>query len=129
VKPIALEEGDAVNHRNVPPEARVFARTLRANLTDAEVKLWRILRSRRLSSLKGRRQVPVGRYIVDFICFEYRLVVECDGSQHADNFRDAIRDAWLIKEGFVVARVWNHEILQSPRMVEDTIFTRAGLPV
>jgi very-short-patch-repair endonuclease len=55
--------------------------------------------------------------------------VECDGSQHADNFRDAIRDAWLIKEGFVVARFWNHEILQSPRMVEDTILARAGLPV
>jgi very-short-patch-repair endonuclease len=57
---------------------------LRRSQTDAEAKLWWHLRDRRLSGFKFRRQYPVGRYIVDFICLEARVVVELDGGQHVD---------------------------------------------
>ncbi len=69
-----------MSRRTVPPDANGFARALRRSQTDAERKLWSVLRGRRLSHLKWRRQVPVGSYIVDFICFERRLLVECDAS-------------------------------------------------
>ena len=118
-----------MTHRQIAPPMREFARALRADETEAEQKLWRILRGRRLAGLKWRRQVPFGRYVVDFVCFERRLVAECDGSQHAENARDRTRDDWLTSQGFSVVRFWNHESLQSPRMVEDTILARAGLPV
>ena len=74
--------------QRIPKQKRTFARTLRANATEAETKLWRLLRSRRLASLKFRRQVPIGPWIVDFVSFEYHLVVEADGSQHAESEDD-----------------------------------------
>ena len=116
-------------HRHVSPQARDFARALRTEQTEAERKLWRILRGRRFAGLKWRRQVPLGRYILDFVCFEHHVVVECDGAQHAESLGDEIRDAWLAAQGFAVVRFWNHDIMHSPRMVEDTILARAGLPV
>ena len=96
--------------------------------TDAERRLWQLLRGRRLTALKFRRQVPLGRYIVDFVCFEHRLIVEADGSQHAESLRDAVRDAWLGAQGYTIVRFWNHEILTNPSSVQDTILARAGLP-
>jgi very-short-patch-repair endonuclease len=69
--------------QRIPKQKRAFAKTLRANATDAEIALWRLLRSRRLASMKFRRQVPIGPWIVDFVSFEQRLIVEADGSQHA----------------------------------------------
>jgi very-short-patch-repair endonuclease len=104
------------------------ARSLRVGSTEAERKLWLLLRGRRLSIMKWRRQVPLGRYIVDFVCFERRLVVECDGSQHAESAHDEVRDAWLRQQGFTIARFWNHEVLNAPESVMDTILARAGLP-
>lgn len=59
------------------------ARQLRRNETAAERRLWQALRDRKLGGMKFRRQVPIGRYIVDFVSFERRLVVELDGGQHA----------------------------------------------
>jgi very-short-patch-repair endonuclease len=59
---------------------------------------------------KFRRQVPIGRYVADFACFEGRLVVELDGSQHAERERDRVRDAELAARGFQVLRVWNNEL-------------------
>ncbi len=111
-----------------PVSQRARARELRRAMTDAERALWAVLRDRRLAQLKWRRQAPIGRYIVDFICLEHRLVVECDGSQHADNARDAVRDAWLAAEGFQVARFWNHEVLKARNSVIETILARCGLP-
>ena len=96
--------------------------------TEAEAALWRILRGRRLSTLKFRRQAPIRPYIVDFICFEHRLIVEADGSQHAESARDERRDAFLAEQGFTVLRFWNHDILGSRRMIEQTILARCGLP-
>ncbi len=88
-----------------------IARTLRQNITEAEQKLWLALRSRRLGSLKFRRQHRIGPYIVDFVCLEGRLVVEVDGGQHAESTQDINRDAWLQKEGYTVLRFWNHDVL------------------
>lgn len=98
-----------------------LARALRRDMTEAERKLWYILRSRRFSGVKFRRQVPVGPYLADFLCYEARLIVEADGSQHAESPRDLRRDAWLAQNGFRILRFWNHEILSSRQMVEDTI--------
>ena len=90
--------------------------------TDAERALWRLLRDRRFSGYKFRRQTPLGPYIVDFLCFQERLIVEADGGQHADNPRDHDRDAWLVAQGFRVRRFWNIEILTQPEMVADTLW-------
>jgi very-short-patch-repair endonuclease len=109
-------------------DQRDFARSMRTDQTDAEAKLWRLLRGRRLSHLKFRRQVPIGKYIVDFVCFERRLIVEADGSQHAESRHDQQRDAWLVERGFTIVRFWNVEILKTPVVVQDTILARAGLP-
>ena len=96
--------------------------------TEAETTLWRLLRSLRLAAMKWRRQVPLGSYIVDFVSFERRTIIECDGAQHGDNPHDAARDAWLRGQGFAILRFWNHEILQQPTTVADTILARCGLP-
>jgi very-short-patch-repair endonuclease len=60
---------------------------MRHEQTEAEKTLWRLLRDRRLSEMKWRRQFPLGDYIVDFACLDHRIIVECDGAQHADNPR------------------------------------------
>jgi len=112
----------------VPSTQRARARAMRRAPTDAELRLWRLLRDRRLSGLKFRRQVPVGPYIVDFLCVGARLIVEADGSQHAVSLRDARRDAELARQGWTVLRFWNHDILQNRESVIDTILARAGLP-
>ena len=116
------------HHRPIPPAAKSRARSLRARETDAEKALWRLLRDRRLQSTKWRRQVPIGVYVVDFVCFGHRLIVECDGFQHADNRRDVLRDAWLRAQGFAIARFWNLEIMHERESVLSTILARCGLP-
>ena len=83
---------------------------------------------RRLVSLKFRRQVPIGPYIVDFLCVRARLIVEADGSQHGESIRDESRDAYLACQGWTALRFWNHDILRSRESVIDTILARAGLP-
>jgi len=101
---------------------------MRHQPTEAESALWRLLRDQRLSALKWRRQFPIGPFIVDFVCLEHRLVVECDGSQHTESRRDEKRDAWLSSQGFQVVRFWNHEISRERANVLDTILARCGLP-
>ena len=112
----------------VPRAQRNRARAMRGAPTEAEQRLWRLLRDRRLSGLKFRRQVPIGPYVVDFLCVGARLIVEADGSQHAENRRDAARDAYLASEGWTVLRFWNHEVLRNRNNVLETILARAGLP-
>jgi very-short-patch-repair endonuclease len=85
---------------------------LRTFMTDAEQKLWRALRSRRVTA-KFRRQVPLGPYVVDFVCFEVKLIVEVDGGQHADNPRDLDRDRYFINQGYRVLRFWNNDVLKN----------------
>ena len=90
------------------------ARHLRKMMTDAERSLWRHLRDRQIDGFRFRRQVSIGRYIVDFACLEKRLIVEVDGGQHDINRDDdTVRDAWLTKEGYRVLRFWNNEVLSN----------------
>jgi len=89
------------------------ARALRSRMTNAERKLWYALRDRRFQSFKFRRQVPIGRFIADFVCFEARLIVEVDGGQHADSLRDQYRDRWFAANRFRVLRFWNNEVLSN----------------
>jgi len=80
-------------------------------MTDAERALWRILRGRHLEGYRFRRQEPIDHYIVDFICFEARLIIEVDGGQHAESYADKKRDAHLEWRGFRVLRFWNSDVL------------------
>ena len=88
-----------------------IARELRNNSTEAEKCLWHILRARTMD-VKFRRQAVIGRYIVDFVCFERKLVIEVDGGQHCQNQADILRDDWLRGQGFEVVRFWNNEVLE-----------------
>jgi very-short-patch-repair endonuclease len=89
-----------------------FAKSLRRRMTDAERKLWGALCNRQLGEHKFRRQVPIGPYVVDFVCFGENLVIEIDGGQHAENIdRDATRTEWLEQEGYRVIRFWNNDVL------------------
>jgi very-short-patch-repair endonuclease len=97
-----------------PGTLRTIARRMRHEPAFNERALWKLLRNRRLDDLKFRRQVPIGPYIVDFVCFGARLVVEADGPLH-DPASDALRDAWLKREGFTVLRFPNSRISQEPR--------------
>ncbi|RRH90159.1 endonuclease domain-containing protein [Mesorhizobium tamadayense] len=108
-------------HQSVTPAKRNFARTMRREATEAEDRLWQELRGRRLDEIKFRRQVPVGRFIADFVCAEARLIVEIDGSQHAGSHRDQERDAELKARGFRVLRFWNDDVLKDLDAVCDTI--------
>ncbi|PWT74548.1 MAG: DNA (cytosine-5-)-methyltransferase [Proteobacteria bacterium] len=90
----------------------IFAKQLRRDSTDAERSLWRHLRAHRFFGWKFKRQQPIGRYIVDFVCFEAQLVIEVDGGQHpAAAHEDEARDLWLRSQGFQVVRFWNNEVL------------------
>ena len=101
---------------------------MRANPTDAERKIWYLLRHRRLDELRWRRQEIIDDlYIVDFICFEHRLIIEADGSQHSDNKQDQARDACLKSEGFEVLRFWNNDILTNIEGVAETILHAIGI--
>jgi len=92
---------------------RQRSRALRASMTDAERKLWFALRDRRFAGFKFRRQVPIDRFIADFVCFEARLVIEVDGGQHAGSLRDRLRDKWFAANGLRVVRFWNNEVLSN----------------
>ena len=100
------------------------ARALRRRATDAEKLLWRYLRAKQLDGAKFRRQEPIGKYIVDFVCFSHRLVIELDGGQHAqarERLNDQQRDAWLREQGFKVLRFWNNDVLRNIEGVVETI--------
>jgi very-short-patch-repair endonuclease len=90
-----------------------FAKKLRREMTDVEKKLWYALRDRRFENFKFRRQVPIGNYIVDFVCQERKVIVELDGSQHEGSTYDLKRDAWLRSVGYKVIRFWNIDIKQA----------------
>ncbi|RUU15848.1 endonuclease domain-containing protein [Mesorhizobium sp. M6A.T.Ca.TU.002.02.2.1] len=108
-------------HQPVAPTKRRFARPMRREPTEAEDRLWHELRGRRLDRIKFRRQVPVGKFIADFVCAEARLIIEIDGSQHADSNHDRERDAELKARGFRVLRFWNDDVLWDLNAVCDTI--------
>ena len=99
------------------------ARALRREMTQAETKLWGTLRSRQIEGHRFRRQVPLGRYIADFVCHEARLIVEVDGGQHdCLPQQDALRSRFLQSEGYRVMRFWNNEVTGNIEGVWDVIF-------
>ena len=101
------------------------AKTLRQRSTDAERLLWRYLRSNQLHGVKFRRQQPIGKFIVDFVCFSEKLIIELDGGQHAqekDRLKDSTRDYWLKQQGFKVLRFWDTDVLTNIEGVVETIF-------
>jgi very-short-patch-repair endonuclease len=98
-----------------------IARGLRKRSTDAERELWRHIRDRQIEGIKFRRQQPAGRYVVDFVNFEKRVVVEVDGGQHALDPRDKIRDEWLRAEGYQVLRFWDNQVFSDIEGVLETI--------
>jgi very-short-patch-repair endonuclease/restriction endonuclease S subunit len=117
--------GEGANHGRHPSPAllRQRARDMRHEPTPQEHQLWQQLRAKRFAGYKFRRQQPIGRYIVDFICFAERLIVELDGGQHADaGTYDAERDRWLQSQGFRVLRFWNNEWAQHTDAVLDAIW-------
>ncbi|TXH81781.1 MAG: endonuclease domain-containing protein [Rhizobium sp.] len=96
--------------RDVPDRLPQFAKAMRGDATKAENMLWQALRGKQLEGYKFKRQVPIDRYILDFVCFEARLIVEVDGAQHAESTKDVARDAYFSRQGFRTVRVWNHEV-------------------
>ena len=106
-----------------------FARELRKNSTDAENMLWYHLRAKQLRDLKFRRQQPIGNYIVDFVCFSKKIVIELDGSQHdlkKIKQKDKKRDRWLKNQGFKVLRFWNNDVLENTDGVLEVIWETCG---
>jgi len=97
---------------------------MRHSSTAAELAMWRLLRHRSLSGFKFRRQAPVENFILDFVCFERRIVVEIDGSQHANSSLDAVRDTRLSDAGFQIIRYWNNDVLMRPTSVLEDIVAR-----
>ena len=109
-------------------ELRDRAREMRANPTPAELRLWSILRDRRMPSPKFRRQHVLEPYIVDFICLELALIVEADGSQHAESVSDQRRDSHRRARGFRVLRFWNKDVLENAAGVFEAIAAALHTP-
>jgi very-short-patch-repair endonuclease len=112
--------------RGADKKATRRARELRSSETEAERKLWRRLANRQLAGWKFVRQEPIGPYFADFVCREATLVVELDGSQHADSEHDRVRDAFLRARGYRILRFWNHEAVRDMEGVLDTVFAALG---
>ena len=103
------------------------ARGLRKQSTDTEQYLWRHLRGRQVEGFKFRRQQPVGRYVVDFMNLEKKVVIELDGGQHAVDPSDKMRDEWLRGEGYEVLRFWDNQVFSNLEgvleKIRDTLLT------
>jgi very-short-patch-repair endonuclease len=109
------------------------AKDLRANATEAERKLWAMLRAKQMTGLRFRRQQPIGPYIVDFFCSAAKLIIELDGSQHGDAERiryDIARTKWLEERGYRILRFSNADFLREKNAAVDAIYaaTSASTP-
>jgi len=100
--------------------ALAAARRMRGEPTEAEQKLWTILKSLKQPGRHFRRQAAIGPYVADFACLSEKLIVEADGGGHG-GARDAERDAWFEANGYRVLRIWNNEVLENPEGVFETI--------
>ncbi|MFZ1989956.1 MAG: DUF559 domain-containing protein [Alphaproteobacteria bacterium] len=104
------------------------ARKLRKEMTPAERKLWPLLKTLPIAETHFRKQVPISKFIADFACMRARLIVELDGEQHAlgdSPARNDERTAWLESQGFKVLRFWNHEVIENPEGIAETILNAA----
>ena len=99
------------------------AQELRNNPTKAEYLLWYYLGRKQMKGFRFRRQQKIGHYIVDFVCYKKKLIVELDGGQHAtQTVYDSERTRWLESQGFKVLRFWNNQVLVNTEVVLDVIF-------
>jgi very-short-patch-repair endonuclease len=105
-----------------------LAKRMRREPSATERLLWKMLRDRRLGGLKFRRQVPVGRYVADFVCMRHRLIVEADGPFHEAEY-DEVRDAWLRSQSFRVMRFTNEQIERGPDLVFSAILAAVEAPM
>ena len=114
-----------INDKRFPhddPHLMHNGRNLRKNMTPAEQRLWKHLRSKRLGGYRFRRQQPLGQYILDFVCVDAKLVIEIDGGQHAEQTAyDEMRTRYLQNLGFTVIPFWNNEVLQQTDAVLTAI--------
>lgn len=100
---------------------------MRREQTPAEQILWRHLRGKRMCNVKFRRQHPIGPYFVDFCSLQHRLVVEVDGTQHAEqSVEDGARTSFLQTQGYRVLRFWNHRVLTNTSEVINEIENALG---
>lgn len=130
--PLAGEEGArraAVGRRGGRPDLLPLAKRMRREPTDAERKLWSILRGKRLLGWKFKRQQQIDVFIADFVCFSARLIIEADGSQHAECAADARRTAHLEQQGFRILRLWNRDILTNPEGVATAVLAALETPL
>jgi very-short-patch-repair endonuclease len=102
---------------------------MRSLPTEAEHRLWQIVRAHRFSGFKFKRQVPIDHYIVDFLCPERRLIVELDGGQHANSLGDVRRDVYLRGQGFHIIRIWNNELFTNEEGVTAAILNALQTPL
>ena len=109
-------------------ELRDRAKAMRTAPTEAEHRLWQILRAKRLAGYKFKRQMPLDHYIVDFVCLAHRLVIEADGGQHSQE-ADARRDAYIRSQGFRILRFWNDEIFTNEDGVITAILDALSTPL
>ena len=116
----------------VTPERRKFAKRLRSNQTSLEDLLWRELRAKRLAAWKFKRQVAIDSFIVDFVCFQARLIVEADGPLHDEPdqaLQDARRDEHLRRAGFRVLRFKGDLVLSDlARVIEEILLALRQSP-
>jgi very-short-patch-repair endonuclease len=118
-------------HAAVSNQQRHTAKHLRRAMTRAEILLWRYLKAHHLDGISFRRQAPMGRYVVDFVCHTARVIVELDGETHDFDARqqhDAVRDAWLASRGYLILRFTNEEALSAVEgvltVIRETAATR-----
>jgi very-short-patch-repair endonuclease len=98
------------------------AKSLRKNATRVETILWNQLRARQIEGAKFRRQQPIDEFVVDFVCFEKKLIIELDGGQHAQaRVEDRERGNRLSGKGYTVLRFWNNEVLENLAGVLEVI--------
>lgn len=110
----------------IPENKKSFSRLLRKHATYAEKTLWNLLKNRQLRGSKFRRQQPFRGYILDFVSYENKIVVELDGSQHTNEHQkqyDLIRTELLKSEGFIVLRFWNSDVINNTEAVLEVIAT------
>jgi very-short-patch-repair endonuclease len=105
---------------------RALAKRMRRAPSSQEARLWKVLRDRRLAGLKFRRQVPLGPYVVDFLSYGRRVVVEVDGPFHGD---DTLRDAWIRSQDFRVLRFSTRQVAEATEAVLQAILTAVEAPL
>ncbi len=112
-------------HHGAKPSTHEYARDLRQKSTDAEQKMWTLLRNRKLKGKKFRRQHAIANYVLDFYCHEAKLAIELDGNFHkaagAKEY-DAARSARLTEIGITVLRFWNEQVINDT----DNVILKIG---